>query len=140
MAPIPRKEAEGRTRWPHRSVNSNILDKTSDVNPQFLKFVQILPLGWNDTRYMSGFLKMVLCLYNHPDTFPRKNTGFFLQSTTDRLSTNSLLNHLACVWLAGFPPLSLQGMSSQGCPAKKISTPPPQGIIPGTNPPLATTW
>ena len=41
MTPIPRKEAEGRTGWPHRRLSSNILD----MNPQFLQFVQILLLG-----------------------------------------------------------------------------------------------
>ena len=68
------------------------------------------------------FLKWCECQHYHPDTFPRKYTGFFLQSITDSQSTHSLLTLLACVWLAGFRPLRLQGMSGQGWLAKKIGT------------------
>ena len=68
------------------------------------------------------FWKWRECQHYHPDTFPRKCTGFFLQSTTNSLSTHSLLTHLACVWLAGFRRLSLQGMSGQGLPAQNIGT------------------
>ena len=67
----------------------------------------------------SGFLKIVLISTKPPWNFSRKKTGFFLLSTTDRLSTHSLLTYLACVWLAGFRLLSQQGMSGQGCPAKE---------------------
>ena len=69
----------------------------------------------------SGYLKMVLMSTQPPWNFPRKYTGFFHQSATNRLSTHSLLtySYLACVWLACFWPLSLQGMSGQGCPAKE---------------------
>ena len=75
---------------------------------------------WN--KYMSGFLKIVLMSTQPPWNFSQKIHRFFLQSTTGSLSAHSLLTHLACMWLAGFRQLSLQGMSGQGCPAKKIST------------------
>ena len=51
-----------------------------------------------------------------------KYTGFFLQSTTESLPTYSPLTHFTCSWLVGFRPLSLQGMSGQGRPTKKIGT------------------
>ena len=53
--------------------------------------------------------------------FP-ENTQDFSFNQPHSLSTHSLATHLACVWLAGFRSLSLQGMSGQGWPAKKVGT------------------
>ena len=41
---------------------------------------------------------------------------------TNSLSSHSLHTHLPFVWLSGFQPLSLQGMTAKGCAAKKISS------------------
>ena len=71
---------------------------------------------------MSGFLKTVWMSTLAHWHFLRKYTGFVLQSTTESLSTHSLLTQLACVRLTGFWPLSLQGMSGQGWAVQKIGT------------------
>jgi len=71
---------------------------------------------------MSGFMKTVLISTHPPNTFPRKYTGFFTQSTTGSLSTHSLLTNLACVWLAACRLLRLPGMAGRVCPARKISS------------------
>ena len=42
--------------------------------------------------------------------------------TTNSLSSHSLYTHLPFVWLSGFQPLSLQGMTAKGCATKKISS------------------
>ena len=71
---------------------------------------------------MSGFLKTAPQMSTQPLTLSKKYTGFFLQSTTDSLPSYSPLTNFTCIWLVGFRPLSLQGMSGQGRPTKKIST------------------
>ena len=44
----------------------------------------------------------------------------FSQSITGSLSLHSLLTHLACVWLARYPSLSLHSRVREDCPEKKI--------------------
>ena len=72
--------------------------------------------------FMSGFMKTVVTSGPPPWQFSGKYRGIFIQSAKGNLSTHSLLAHLACVWRAGFQPLSLQGMTDKGCPTKKISS------------------
>ena len=71
--------------------------------------------------FMSGLMKTVVTSGPPPWQFSGKYRGIFIQSAKGNLSTHSLLAHLACVWRAGFQPLSLQGMTDKGCPTKKIN-------------------
>ena len=65
---------------------------------------------------------MVLMATLLPWHFSQKIHRIF-PSINHRQSVNTQpTHHLAFVWLAGFWPLSLQGMSGQGCPPTKIST------------------
>ena len=80
--------------------------------------------------------------HNHPDSFPRNYRVFSNRSATGSLTTHSLLTQLACDWLAGFQPLSLQGMTDKGCPAKKISSFPKQNasLCDSLHPPRVNCW
>ena len=80
--------------------------------------------------------------HNHPDSFPRNYRVFSNRSATGSLTTHSLLTQLACDWLAGFQPLSLQGMTDKGYPAKKISSFPKQNasLCDSPHPPRVNCW
>ena len=80
--------------------------------------------------------------HNHPDSFPRNYRVFLDRSATGSLATHTLLTQLACDWLAGFQPLSPQGMTDKGCPAKKISSFPKQNasLCDSPHPPKDNCW
>ena len=68
---------------------------------------------------MSGFLKKVLISAQSPWHFSKQIHG--LPQAVCELTTY-VLTHLACVLLATCRRLSLQVMTGQGCPVKKISS------------------
>ena len=73
-----------------------------------------MDIFWNYTYYvnyiMSGFMKTVLMPTPPAWDFSKKIPGFIIQSSTGSVWTLSQLTKLACVWLVGVRPLSLQAI------------------------------
>jgi len=72
---------------------------------------------------MPGFLK-TLSISTQRASLPllQEIHRFFNESITGSLSLHSLLTHLACVWLARYPSLSLHNSVREDCPAKKMAS------------------